>query len=371
MPTRIVSIIVAIKTIILLVVFSLFGINTAFASEITSPSGFSVEPAILHVSVAPGMQFKSGISIRNTGGSPMALSVRVVDFTPENEYGGVVEKGGVGLKDDPLRASGWFSFPSERIVIPAKQKLIIPFSISAPDDASPGGQSVAFVIESIDGNVHSRLNALCFLTVSGNATEELSFLKYVFSPFVASKAKGVFHFELRNSGKTHVRPEGELVVRNMFGALRGRYPLTQARSLGTIIPGAKRSFEYGWSGSLSVFDFGLWNVRTELHYGVDDNHIIANRLFFLVLPWKALLLSLIIIGGSIYFFVFAVKRFRSDMEEIRAVQHAAAESAISSRLLIIPVVAGVLLLLVVTSVLFSVLQQKGEGSLERIQKTQN
>jgi hypothetical protein len=362
---------IALKTIIFLMVFSLFGIASARAEEIVSPSGFSVEPAILHVSVAPGMQFKSGISLRNTGGERIALSIRVVDFTPENEYGGVLEREGVGPKDDPLRASGWFSLPGERIVIPPKQKLIIPFSISTPEDASPGGQSVAFVIESADGNVHSRVNALCFLTVSGDAKEDLAFLRHTFTPFISAKPEGVFHLELRNEGKTHVRPEGELVVRNMFGALRGKFALKESRTLGTLIPGAKRSFEYKWSGSLSVFDFGLWNVRTELHYGVNGNHVIADRLFFVVLPWRALLLSIIILGGALYFFVFAVKTFRNDMADMKAGDPDAVVSKISMRLLIIPIVAGALLLIVVTSVLFSVLQQKGEGRLERVQKTQN
>lgn len=349
-------------------VFSLFAVSSANAAAIDAPSGFSVEPAILHVSVAPGMQFKSSFAIRNTGALPIKLKISVADFEPVDSTGGVHALPGIGVEDDPIRASGWFSVPKEEVVIPARQKLSIPFSISAPDDASPGGRSVVFAIESEEGNVRSRVNSLCFLDVSGDAKESLLFTNYSFHPFLTSRANGVFHFELFNDGKTHARPEGEIVVRNMFGVERGRFPLSSGRALGTIIPSAKRSAEYAWTGSLNLFDFGLWNARAELRYGVTGDHTIADRAFFLVLPWKTLLMTLLVVGGAIYFFVFAVRRLRRDMEILRAEEHHTLEAKMSIKLLIIPIVAGILLLIMVTSVLFSVLQQTGEGTLERVQK---
>lgn len=357
------------KTMLFAMVFCLLLPSVLHADTLPHQEGFSVEPAILRVSVERGGQFRSFFSLKNTGDAPMTLNVLVADFVPVDGAGGVREIEGVPDRDDPVRASGWFSLPDGPLIVPAHQSLRVPFSISVPDDANPGGKSVVIELETLGGSARERMNLLNFVTVPGDAKELLSILSFSRDAIMTADAHGVFELELKNEGDTHLRPTGEVVVRNMFGVVRGRYPLDGLLAPGTIVPKAKRSVEYKWVGTLSAFDFGLWNARIELQYGENGMNTVGDRTFFLVLPWRAFLLILFILGGAIRFFVYAVARLRREISmESAKESNGLSENTLSARLLIIPFIAGLLLLLVIFGTLFSVLSDKNEGSFERVQK---
>lgn len=350
----------------LVFVFLLPNILYAADNEINSGSGFTIEPAISHVSVGRGMILKSGLSIKNQGDLPITITISVEDFESKDDFGGV-KLLGVGDKDDQISASGWISYPKEKLIIPAKEKLIVPYSISVPDDASFGGRSVVFIIESSGGNIHSKVNTLCFLTVPGDAKEDLLLNNFSFYPFITPRSTGNLHIELKNAGKTHARPEGFLVIRNMFGIERGRYELINENSLGTIIPTAKRSSDYSWEGSMNSFDFGLWNAKIELKYGTNGDHLISDRAFFLVLPWKALLLTIIILGGSISFFIYSTRKLRKKISDYKEIELNDIEREVSLKLLLIPFISGLLLLITIVISMYSVLEKKGDGQIKKIQ----
>lgn len=350
-------------------VFCLFLPGVVYAQGMQSRAGFSVEPVILRVSVERGGQFRSFFTLKNTGDAPIMLSTLVADFVPIDGAGGVREVEGVPEKDDPVRASGWFSLSNDPLIVPAHQALRVPFSISVPSDANPGGRSVVIELETLGGSARERMNMLSFLTVPGEAKELLSIFSFSRDALMTADAHGIFALELKNEGDTHLRPEGEVVIRNMFGVERGRYQLNNLLAPGTIVPKAKRNIEYKWMGTLSAFDFGLWNARIELNYGERGVHSVGDRTFFLVLPWRAFLLIIFILGGAIKFFIYAVRRLRQDLAAMTPTEEGeVSENAISARLLIIPFIAGLLLLLVVTGTMFSLLSGKNEGSLERVQK---
>ncbi len=340
--------------------------NYSHAEEIFSPSGFSVEPAISQVSVLPNSQLKAGFTVRNTGKDKITFTVRVADFSAEGDMGGIKEAESVSDNEDPIMASGWFSVPLEPISVAPGLKMTIPYSILVPKDAGPGGRSITFIIESTSGNVHSRINALCFLSIPGDAKESLEVVDFSFNPTINSKAEGTLHIELKNTGKTHINPEGRVVIRNMFGVERGSYPLVQALSLGTIIPSAKRSSDYSWSGSLNSFDFGIWNAKIELDYGMKGSHSITARSFFAILPWQAILYTIFIFGGSIIFFIFSVRKLKKNILILKEKKLEVDESTISIKLLVIPFIAGLLLLIVIISSLFSVLGYRGGGVMNKV-----
>ena len=339
-----------------------------FAVESNMLSGFSIEPAILRVSVERGAQFRSFFTLKNTGNSSITLDASLADFVPTDASGGVREMEGVPTSDDPVRASGWFSLSDGPIIVPPHQIIRVPFSISVPDDANPGGRSVVIALETIDGSARERMNMLYFLTVPGEAHEQLTILSFGRSAIVTADASGVFQIALKNDGDTHLRPEGQIVIRNMFGVERGRYDLTGDFAPGTIIPKAKRDVEYNWKGVLNAFDFGLWNARVELSYGDGGEHSVGDRTFFLVLPWRAFLLIIFILGGAVWFFVYAMRRLRNELEQLPDSENGVAENVISMRLFLIPFIAGLLLLIVIIGTMFSVLQGRNEGSFDRVQK---
>ncbi len=350
-------------------VFWLFLPLSIEASAAVPLEGFSVEPAILRISVERGGQFKSFFTLKNTGEESIALDVLVADFVPVDGAGGVREMEGVPDKDDPVRASGWFSLPDGPLIVPAHKSLRVPFSISVPSDANPGGRSVVFELESSSGSARERLNMLNFLTVPGETKEQLTILSFTREALISAGAQGTFSLELKNDGDTHLRPEGSVVIRNMFGVERGRYVLDNTLAPGTIIPGSKRNVEYDWKGSLGIFDFGLWNAHVELNYGENNAHLVADRTFFLVLPWRAIVLMIIILGGAIKFFAYAVRKLRDDLEKVGGeFDGQVALRVMSARLLIIPFIAGLLLLIVTVGTLISVLSSSHDGSFVRIQK---
>lgn len=332
-------------------------------SPFTHSFSLSVEPAVLHLSVLPGATYQGALKLRNSGTVPVRIRASAFDFIPVDEHGGVklLPRDGSISSSDPIVSAGWVKLPEGELSIAPGRTFSLPIVISVPPDASAGARSMAITLDDAGGSTHAELQSLVFLDIPGNARKDMAIADFSADNFFAGSAENVFRVRLINTGKTHIRPSGELVIRNMFGRVRGRFELSDANAMGTISPNSARAIEYHWKGGdkdgQGVNDFGLWFASLSLNDG--ELHV-SDHATFLVLPWFSILIFICGLAISLTLLRRALALMRKNIDEGN-------ESIIP---LIFVTLAGLLMFVAIISSLFVVFRTQENGSLERIDMRQ-
>ena len=150
----------------------------------TTQSGrlsITIAPPLYQITIAPNTEWKSTLRVVNTNQYPLSIHVEVTDFHPNGETGkAVFDKLSQGDTKDTARMSGWISLPRPDITIAPDKSFEIPFSITVPDKADPGGHYAAILVgtkppDHVAGggaSVGTLLSSLIFLRVPGDVVEE-------------------------------------------------------------------------------------------------------------------------------------------------------------------------------------------------------
>lgn len=125
--------------------------NDTISPLVSAPhSTWSVAPATeegpdgrgeLSYIVEPGFTYHDHIAVRNHAEAPLTviLAVRNAEQTPENDF---------VLTDDeqtPGTPSSWFSIDSTEVTVEPRSSLVVPITLTIPDDAEPGDHSGGIV----------------------------------------------------------------------------------------------------------------------------------------------------------------------------------------------------------------------------------
>lgn len=225
---------------------------------------------------------------------------------------------------EPVEGLGtWMTAPSA-IVIPPQKSVSVPFSITIPEDAEPGGHfAVIFfgdspTTEDNAVSVGSKLGVLVLLSVNGDVKESAGLVDFKLkeNKFLYNTLPVDFTYRFRNDGGDRIKPQGSLEIRNSF------YIKTQNLNgnpvEGNILPNSTRKFDISWvknprpsdyESSQNIFSgffdevvyqwhnfaFGLYFAKLNLNYGASSllQAQSANVKFF-VLPWQLLLVLLVV-----------------------------------------------------------------------------
>ena len=349
------------KTGIFLAIFAIFlltlGINTVNAASIT------VSPPKHEFNVDPGASISDVISITNGDAADLVLETSVADFIAEGEAG---KPSFVEQEDESaFSMSAWVSFPSGLIVVPAGEKIEVPFSIAVPEDAEAGGHfGTVFFSPVTSGTgavaVKQKVGVLLLVSVSGDVIEkgELS----VFGAFgkgtepddVAIKNPGrifqsfpiTFATRITNTGNVHIKPVGSITIKNMFGkvlprigeelilneagAVKGSQisdtiPVNDGR--GNVLPESSRVFLSSWKGYGSYVlnidqekvitwkGLGFGRYTAELSLAYNGTQFPAQIIHFWIIPWMIILPSLL---GLVLIILLIKKMRRSSVERMKA-----------------------------------------------------
>ena len=189
---------------------------------------------------------------------------------------------------------------------------MVPFTITVPKNAQPGGHYGAIFISS--GASRPSLNgsglgydvgSLIELRIAGNATEQAEIKEFSTDKSLYQSPDVVFTASVANEGNVLLQPYGPIDVTNMFGQKVGTVVVNSQGS--SIFPGAQRSFTAAWGGS--GFAFGQFTAITTLNYGDTENKTVSASTSFWVIP----VIPIAAVLGSIIFFilifVWAVKAY--------------------------------------------------------------
>ena len=200
---------------------------------------------VLEMSAKPGQTQKGLLKLYNETGSDLVLTANLQTFSADHD--GQLKFFPLTAQDNFLR---WFVLSQDNILIKAKQAMMIPFAVSVPASAVPGGyNAVIFWSEKKDPannqstvNISSQVGTLIFFKVAGDFKESGEITDFFVSPvkkiFFGWPDKFLVQFE--NNGNIYLKPQAKIIIKNWFGQEKS---LAAANGEMIVLPQTNRRFE--------------------------------------------------------------------------------------------------------------------------------
>lgn len=278
---------------------------------------YTISPTIYDMTANPGQVFKSTVRIINTNSFELKVYIDVNNFIPKEEEGVPqfipIDKS----TSEQSTFAEWITSDKE-LVIPPEQTLELPFTITVPQNAAPGGHYAAIMISTkplVDENNKTKvqtaqsISSLLFMRVTGDITENSTVRSFRTSHYLLSKPEATFELRIENKGNVHVQPQGEIKIFNMWGKERGVIPVNQQTLFGNVLPNSVRKYAFTWSSEWSITDIGRYTAVATLAYGVDTRQFMTADTAFWIIPWKFLLTIIVVVGGFIALVSWAIKLY--------------------------------------------------------------
>ena len=299
---------------------------------------FSVSPTIFDMTATPGQTWRSTVRIINV--NPFELTVYVIpaNFEPKDEEGVPKFKPLTGDVSEETTLGKWITL-DQAVIIGPEQTMEVPFTITVPEGATPGGHYAALMISTKPPVVESKetkvqtsqvISSLIFLKVTGTVLENSSVRSFRTTNYIMGRPEAMFELRIENKGNVHVQPQGEIKIFNMWGQERGTVPINQKTLLGNVLPQSVRKFSFEWKGEWSMTDIGRYTAVATLAYGADKRQFLTADTAFWIIPWKFLLIVFGILGGFIALMIWAIKSYVRRMLALAGVTTAEQTATVSA-----------------------------------------
>ena len=302
---------------LLLVIFGAILFPLSFVAAQNSLA-LSVSPTLFEITANPTQEWTSNVRVINPNPYEITVFANVVNFAPQGEAGlGKFvpildeEKGG-------LTISEWVEITADPIVIPAEQTVEVPFVITVPGNAPPGGHFAALLIGTkppareegvILVETSQIVTTLMFLRVTGDVKELGDIRSFRTTERLLEFPEVTFELRFENKGNVHIQPQGQIEILNMWGQKRGIVPINRDTMFGNVLPESVRKYSFTWTGDWSWADIGRYKAVATLAYGENGRQFAHRETTFWVIPWKILGGVVLFIFGFVALFTWAVKLY--------------------------------------------------------------
>lgn len=260
-------------------------------------AGLTLIPPKFELFANPGDIVSETIRVRNNSDSPYTVGVLVEDFSSAGEEGKVVLE--EGESDEVYSLKRWIEPGSENLVIQPGEEATLPFTISVPRDAEPGGHYASILFQIGGGepqpgvtSVQHRIGSLILLRVSGDVVEEGEIESFS-APSYSQKGPVTFELRVKNNGTTHIQPNGTIIITNMFGKKVDEIPLNGSN----VFPGSIRRMGTQWEKENLLGHYTATLVAT---YGQQNLPLTAATKFTVISPVAAIMLIVGVVAGLIF-----------------------------------------------------------------------
>ncbi|WKZ28699.1 MAG: hypothetical protein QY323_04140 [Patescibacteria group bacterium] len=274
-------------------------------------SALTYSPPTFDLVAKPGQVVQETLHLRNESPTPVTLTASTANFA------GKADDDALGIPDfypaeevrDGRGLAPWISFPKRELTLLAGERAELAFTVAVPKNAGPGSYFGAVVLATAAGETAENVGvtgsaaALVLLRVEGDVIENLR-LNSFSAPLLSSSLPVRFEASVMNGGTVHLRPYGEVTVKNALGREVATLAMNRLEYK-SVLPGMARRYATTWQrknvgddASLLArqwqnFAFGRYTAEMKLRYGQDERLMIASTSFW-VIPWLTLL---ILLGG--------------------------------------------------------------------------
>lgn len=289
-------------------------------AQVTVPDSLSlsVTPTLFQMSASPTQIWNSSVKVINNNPRELTVFAKVVNFAPQGETGAGKFLPVFDDARDGSSLAEWISISTDAITIAPEASFNIPFTVSVPEDATPGGHFAAILIstkppisdgESIKVATSQVVTSLFFVRIAGDVIEDGSVREFHVAKTFVNLPKADFEVRFENKGNVQLQPQGEIVITNMWGKERGTIPINQQTHFGNVLPNSIRKFEFSWKGEQSFSDIGRYKVALTLAYGEDARKFVTNTDYFYVVPVKAGAITLSLVLLFIFIVRWSIKAY--------------------------------------------------------------
>lgn len=322
------------KALILSFVFCLFGLTLPVNGQ---EVGIKISPIKIDELVKPGDVLKRTLKVTNTSSDPKTFYLFLSDFVADGESGKALL---VTAGSSEIGMSGWVDISPQGYDFAAGQEIEIPFTIKVPENVAPGGYYGALEVGTqppkinIEGedkgaamSMAQRAACLLILQVAGEVNEDADIREFISDKtFYGTPFDVKFIERIENKGNTHIKPQGAINIKNMFGKNVSIIRVNENGS--NVLRKSVRKFEQEWTDKMA---FGRYKAILGLTYGTESSlggqgkkTLYAERVFW-IFPWKIIIpvmLALLLIGAFMAFLLnlYKNKAIKRAMEQLGARQ---------------------------------------------------
>jgi len=290
-----------------LLIASLFTLSTLALAQTTGTDSagagavsLAYSPPIIELTLDPGESFTDIIKLENRATTTQIFYPAVYDFLPTRETGGQ-EFIPSSESDTTYSLSKWITFPSEPITLRPKEGDARQFTITVPKNALAGGRYAALffdskVPEQIDttgAKIQTRTGPILLVTVTGEVKESLKSVEFTTDKSFYESTPVNIVSRIQNDGTVHLKPIGQVTLKNMFGKVVDNLPVNE--TLSNILPNSTRKYDLTWKpeGKLLI---GKYQAVLNLTYGTDVKKNTIDVVSFWIIPWKLIVIALLSIA---------------------------------------------------------------------------
>lgn len=262
--------------------------------------GVIISPPVIEKQVAAGDVINDVIKVTNPNSSSnLEVAVSVEDFKAKGEE---------GQQDfiDPATSSNGFSLGSwitteKSFILNANESKEIKYTVTVPQDAEPGGHyGVIFFSPKLVNEATAssgsgvvaipKIGSLILLTTPGDIKYSANIIQFNTDKKLYLNIENAINMLTRfqNLGTTHVKPQGNITIKNMLGKQVASLPVND--KLGNVLPDSIRKFENDWA---KKYGFGLYRAEVNLVY--NDGKTATAASSFWILPWMLIVIIIVVI----------------------------------------------------------------------------
>lgn len=193
-----------------------------------APLGLSINPVMVEKMLSPSDTASDQATITNPGSTPIVVYTSLKDFTSKDTSGAasyVVEND----KEKKDNLSSWINI-QPTIQLLANETKKVPFTITVPKDATPGGHYATIFFQPrpekkagvTDTNAQVQTNALIgmhvLVTVGGDIVKKVELASFQLPEQKGMSDEGViFETVFKNGGNVHLTPKGRIEIYDSKG----------------------------------------------------------------------------------------------------------------------------------------------------------
>lgn len=285
----------------------------------------TVSPTRIEITADPGDTVQGEFKLINEEDQNRILYASYENFEARGETGTPYF---IGAEDG---LATWIETIDD-INIRSGEIIDIPYTISIPENATPGGYFASIFFgnqppDDLEGSgvaIGGKIGVLVLLRVSGDIEEGGGLIDF--------NTKGqqrffttlpiAFEYRFGNTGADRVMPQGDIEIKNTFRSVLT--DLSANTSRGNVLPGSVRRFDVLWDDGLEELDsasfwqmvsrqwsnfyLGWYTANLDLVWS-GDNQDSANFNFFII-PWQ--LLSVLIVTALVLIILIklGLKRYK-------------------------------------------------------------
>jgi hypothetical protein len=215
---------------VMLVVLAVVGFAPFVQAE---SNGLGITPRKDYV-VKPDEKRDDTLFISNLStAQSLRITMEALDFSPKDETGTPSLQLDPNASQTPWSLKPFLTFPKEVVIAPGKSANV-PISIKIPGGQGAGSYYGAIRYSAENAETKQKVNiaassvSLLFVTIPGQAKERLALEQFgayksdgagggVFKSLFVSEHPQNLAYRFKNEGNVAERPEGSIIIKNMFG----------------------------------------------------------------------------------------------------------------------------------------------------------